>query len=230
MAMTTLCRASSFFVLCQFVFFLNYLCLGSGFSFIDRLKTEKIIIELNGTTNYSISCRTTDPNANTTLLRGSQEILVGGRVTLDKQVFTIHGISLSDRGVYKCEARDSLGTVEKHDAVIIYEIVKEVIPCCPKVSPRKKVVVAGASLNFTCVVDHMSKSLSKYLSFKWFKNVNGTYVKIPDEQTHRKNGSASVLMIKNAQTTLPNGILYKCQTDYRETIRSHYSRLVVFSG
>lgn len=95
-----------------------------GFSFIDPLKAEKIIIELNGTTNYSISCRTTDPNANTTLLRGSQEILVGGRVTLDKQVFTIHGISLSDSGFYKCEARDSLGTVEKHDAVIIYEIVK----------------------------------------------------------------------------------------------------------
>ena len=38
------------------------------------------------------------------------------------------------------------------------------------------------------------------------------------------------LMIKNAQTTPPNGSLYKCQIDYRGKIRSDYSRLVVFSG
>ena len=95
-----------------------------GFSFIDPFKVEKIIIELNGTTNYSISCRTTDPNAITTLFHESGKILVGGRVTLNKQVFTIHGILLSDHGFYRCEARDGLGTVEKHNAVIIREIVK----------------------------------------------------------------------------------------------------------
>ena len=91
-------------------------------------------------------------------------------------------------------------------------------------------MVAGASLEFFCVVRHMSNSLPKYLSFKWFKNVNGTYLKIPDEQTYRKNDITSVLMIESAQTTLPNGTAYKCQMDYRETISSGYSLLVVFSG
>ena len=101
--------------------------------------------------------------------------------------------------------------------------------CCPKVSPEKKVVVAGASLDFTCTVE-MSKSLPKYLSFKWFKKVNGTYLEIPDNQTYRKSGGTSVLMIENAQTTLPNGASYKCQMDYRGKIHSGYSLLVVFSG
>jgi len=98
------------------------------------------------------------------------------------------------------------------------------------VSPTKKVVVAGESLEFRCEVGHMSNSLPKYLSFRWFKDVNGTYLKIPDEQTYRKSDSTSVLMIKNAQTTLPNGIAYKCQMDYREKKSNGYSRLVVFSG
>jgi len=97
-----------------------------GFSFIDpSLKfEERIIMELNGTTNYSISCRTTDPNAITTLFREGKEILVGGRVTLDKQVFTIHNISLSDKGFYKCKARNGLGTVKDKNAVFIRGIVK----------------------------------------------------------------------------------------------------------
>lgn len=96
-------------------------------------------------------------------------------------------------------------------------------------SPKKKVDVAGASLDFTCAVD-MSRSLPKYLSFKWFKKVNGTYLEIPDEQTYQKSGDTSVLMIKNVQPTPPNGTLYKCQMDYRGKIRSDYSHLVVFSG
>jgi len=98
------------------------------------------------------------------------------------------------------------------------------------VSPTKKVVVAGESLEFTCKVDHMSNSLPKYQSFKWFKDANGTYLKISDEETYRKSDSTSVLMIKNAQITLPNGTAYKCQMDYRGRISSGYSRLVVFSG
>lgn len=105
----------------------------------------------------------------------------------------------------------------------------EIQPCCPTVSPVKKVVVAGTSFNFTCVVD-MSKSLPKYLSFKWFKEVNGTYLEIPDKQTHRKSGSTSVLMIKNVKTTPPGGTLYKCQMSYRGKTSSYRPRLVVFSG
>jgi len=97
-----------------------------GFSFIDQSpKVEiKIIIELNGTTNYSISCLTTDPNAITTLFHHGKEVLVGGRVTLDKQVFTIHNISLSDRGFYECKARNGLGAVARKDAAHILQIVK----------------------------------------------------------------------------------------------------------
>ena len=90
-------------------------------------------------------------------------------------------------------------------------------------------MVAGASLNFTCVVD-MPNSLPKYLSFKWFKKVNDNYLEIPDEQTHRKDGTTSLLMINNAQTTPPNGTLYKCQMDYRGKTQSDVLRLVVFSG
>ena len=105
----------------------------------------------------------------------------------------------------------------------------EVRTCCPKVSPITKVVVAGASLDFNCTVK-ISRSLPKYLSFKWFKKVNGTYLEIPDEQTYRKSGGTSELMINNAQTTLPSGISYKCQMEYRGKIQSGYSRLVVFSG
>ena len=97
-----------------------------GFSFIDHgiLKSKKVIIELNGTTSYSISCRTTDPNAITTLFHNSKEVTVGGRVTLDKQVFTIHGVSFSDQGFYKCKARDGSGANIERDAVLIREIVQ----------------------------------------------------------------------------------------------------------
>ena len=97
-----------------------------GFSFIDidpdpnKVHFERIIIELNGTTNYSISCRTTDVNDITTLFHNSQQLTVGGRITLDKQVFTIHGISSSDFGSYTCKARNGLGTVIEQSAVFIY--------------------------------------------------------------------------------------------------------------
>lgn len=105
----------------------------------------------------------------------------------------------------------------------------EVIPCCPEVTPVKKVVVAGTSINFTCVVD-IKHSLAKYLSFKWFKEVGDTYVEIPVDQTHRKTDSSSVLMIKNAKTTPLGGISYKCQMSYRGTTSSYHPRLVVMSG
>lgn len=100
-----------------------------GFSFTDSLKVVKIIMERNGITNHSISCRTTDPDATTTLFHNNQEISVGDRVTLDKQVFTIHGILLSDQGMYKCKARNSLGTIIEQLAVLISEIVNGKLSC-----------------------------------------------------------------------------------------------------
>jgi len=105
------------------IFLWCHLFVSLGFSFIDidpnKLHVEWIIIELNGTTNYSISCRTTDVNDITTLLYNDQEVTVGGRVTLDKQVFTIHGILLTDTGSYTCKARNGVGTVIKR-VVLIY--------------------------------------------------------------------------------------------------------------
>lgn len=101
-----------------------HLFVSPGFSFIDidpnKVHVEWVIIELNGTTNYSISCRTTDVNDITTLLHNNQEVTVGGRVTLDKQVFTIHGILFTDTGSYTCKARNGVGTVIKQGVVLIY--------------------------------------------------------------------------------------------------------------
>ncbi|KAL9972287.1 hypothetical protein ACROYT_G018570 [Oculina patagonica] len=217
-------------LVCSLVSCPFFVLTASGFSFIQNsLKIEKIIIEINGTTNYSISCRTTDPNAITTLFHNNQEIPVGGRVALDKQVFTLHGILLTDRGWYKCKARNSLGTVIEEDAVLIHEIVHEVIPSRPKVTPEKKVVVAGTSINFTCVVD-IKHSFAKYLSFKWFKEEGDTFVEIPVDQTYRETDSSSVLMIKNAKTTPLGGTSYKCQMSYRGKTSRYYPRLVVMSG
>ena len=95
--------------------------------------------------------------------------------------------------------------------------------------PASKVVVAGTSVSFTCTVD-LSKSLVKYLSFKWFKKEGDTFVEIPAEQTRRHNDSSSVLMIKNAKTTPLGGILYKCQISYKGRTSSCHPRLAVMSG
>ena len=96
-------------------------------------------------------------------------------------------------------------------------------------TPANKVVVAGTCVNFICVVD-LSKSLVKYLSFKWFKEEGDTYVEIPAEQTRRHNDSSSVLMIDHAKTTPLGGILYKCQISYRGRTSSYRPRLAVMSG
>ena len=55
-----------------------------------------------GATDLTIDCNTTNPNANVTLLLDNVRLPVGGRVTLHKQVFTIHNISTRDTGRYKC--------------------------------------------------------------------------------------------------------------------------------
>ena len=95
-------------------------------------------------------------------------------------------------------------------------------------TPEKQVVTAGTSVNFICVVD-ISKSLAKYLSFKWFKKEGDTYVEIPEDQTHRRNESSSVLMIKNAKATPFGGTLYKCQLSYRGRTSNYHPRLIVMS-
>ena len=84
----------------------------TGFSFIDpKTEVKSKIIEMNGTTSLTISCRTTDLNANVTLVFGFTTLSVGGRVTLDKQVFTIHNLSTHDEGMYECRARNIKRTI-----------------------------------------------------------------------------------------------------------------------
>ena len=63
---------------------------------------KPVIIEMIGATDLTIDCNTTNSNANVTLLLDNVRLPVGGRVTLHKQVFTIHNISTRDTGRYKC--------------------------------------------------------------------------------------------------------------------------------
>ena len=70
----------------------------------------RVVLEFNKTAvNQSVSCRTNDPNASTTLRFGVQELPVGGRISLDKQVYTIHGVKKKDAGWYYCKATSSQG-------------------------------------------------------------------------------------------------------------------------
>lgn len=75
-----------------------------SFSFIDERRLDGALIETNGSTNYSISCLTDDPNANTTLLFNQNTVRVGGRITLHLQTYVIHGLTLKDQGTYMCKA------------------------------------------------------------------------------------------------------------------------------
>ena len=68
----------------------------------------RVALDLDKTAvNQSISCRTDDPNATTTLFFNSQELPVGGRISLDKQVYTIYGVKKTDAGNYQCWATSS---------------------------------------------------------------------------------------------------------------------------
>ena len=70
---------------------------------------DTVTIEINTTLNYSINCRTDDPNATTSLWLSFRELKVQGRISLDRQVYTIHGLKESDRGSYQCLATSSQG-------------------------------------------------------------------------------------------------------------------------
>jgi len=93
------------------------LFLSASFKFINPIlyDVKTVTLEIGSTVNYSIDCRTDDPNASTTLLFRShqlpipQELPVGDKVSLSKQVYTIHGLVLKDSGTYFCEATSSQG-------------------------------------------------------------------------------------------------------------------------
>ena len=84
-----------------------------------------VVLEFNKTpVNQSISCRTDDPNASTTLFFNFQELPVGGRISLDKQVYTIHGVKKTDAGYYKCKATSSqagVGPIESQFMIFVVD-------------------------------------------------------------------------------------------------------------
>ena len=67
--------------------------------------------------NTNINCTTDDPNATVTLLYHSQGVipmkerpLQVNKIVLNKQVFTVLSIVVSDAGVYSCNATNQSGT------------------------------------------------------------------------------------------------------------------------
>ena len=82
----------------------------------------RVVLEFNKTAvNQSISCRTDDPNASTTLFFNFQEQPVGGRISLDNQVYTIYGVKKTDAGYYQCKATSSqagVGPIESEFVVL----------------------------------------------------------------------------------------------------------------
>ena len=85
-----------------------------------------VVLEFNKTpVNQSISCRTDDPNASTTLFFNFQEQPVGGRISLDNQVYTIYGVKKTDAGYYQCKATSSQAGVGPIESQIIIFVVDE---------------------------------------------------------------------------------------------------------
>lgn len=184
-----------------------------SFSFIDKRLFDGALIETNGSTNYSISCLTDDPTANTTLLFNQNTLRVGGRITLHLQTYVIHGLTLKDQGAYTCKAFRNQGGGPITKTLFLF-LRKEIIPCCPSVFPLSKVLMRGQSANFTCHVN-LKNALAKYLKFKWYKEEDNGFVEIPSYERYRHNDSSSVLMIRNAKATPRGSISYKCEILYK---------------
>ena len=92
------------------LFYLISAFVSESFQFINTTALVRVVLEFNKTpVNQSISCRTDDPNASTTLFFKFQEQPVGGRISLDNQVYTIYGVKKTDAGYYQCEATSSQG-------------------------------------------------------------------------------------------------------------------------
>ena len=92
-----------------------------SFQFINTTAVVRVVLEFNRTpVNQSISCRTDDPNASTTLFFYFQEQPVGDRISLDKQVYTIHGVKKTDHGYYECKATSSQAGVGPISQIVVF--------------------------------------------------------------------------------------------------------------
>ena len=103
------------------LFYLISAFVSESFQFINTTAVVRVVLEFNRTAvNQSISCRTDDPNASTTLFFNFQEQPVGGRISLDKQVYTIHGVKKTDRGIYQCKATSSQAGVGPISETVVF--------------------------------------------------------------------------------------------------------------
>ena len=106
------------------LFYLISAFVSESFQFINTTDpiVRRVLLEFNKTAvNQSISCRTDDPNASTTLFFNFQEQPVGGRISLDNQVYTIYGVKKTDAGYYQCKATSSqagVGPIESKFVVL----------------------------------------------------------------------------------------------------------------
>ena len=108
------------------LFYLIYDSVSESFQFINTTDLVRVALDFDKTAvNQSISCRTDDPNASTTLFFNFQELPVGGRISLDKQVYTIYGVKKTDAGYYQCKATSSQGGVGSILSQIVDFIVDE---------------------------------------------------------------------------------------------------------
>ena len=102
-----------FWLICAFV--------SESFQFINTTAVVRVVLEFNKTpVNQSISCRTDDPNASTTLFFNFQEQPVGGRISLDNQVYTIYGVKKTDAGYYQCKATSSQAGVGPISETVVF--------------------------------------------------------------------------------------------------------------
>ena len=112
--------------MCHILHFKALFCLicafvSESFQFINTTAVVRVVLEFNKiAVNQSISCRTDDPNASTTLVFKFQELPVGGRISLDKQVYTIHGVKKTDRGYYECKATSSQAGVGPISQIVVF--------------------------------------------------------------------------------------------------------------
>ena len=106
---------------CKALFYLIYDSVTESFQFVNTTPLVRVVLEFNkAAVNQSISCRTDDPNASTTLFFKFQEQPVGGRISLDNQVYTIYGVKKTDAGYYECKATSGQGVGPIFQTVVFF--------------------------------------------------------------------------------------------------------------
>ena len=132
MTLYYLIKQCAIFCILKPFFYLISAFVSESLQFINTTDLVRVVLEFNKTAvNQSISCRTDDPNASTTLFFNYRERPVGGRISLDNQVYTIYGVKKTDAGYYHCKATSSqagVGPIESNIVVFIVDEGKWLVP------------------------------------------------------------------------------------------------------